>query len=115
MAKLIPPPKGDMGMGSYEPDSGKVFSTIRLTSTTIADVLVEHDAGWTSAELVAAAKANVSTLSNRADWWSPEEETTIISTVFFQDADPDEGGEPIHCSPLELTDPAEMPDPEVVE
>ena len=119
MAKIIESTKTANGGAyvppSYEPSPGKVFSTIRLTSTTVADVVVEHDESWAAEDIIAAAKGSVASLNDRADWWCPEEEKTLVTKIFLGDADPDEEGEPVTREPLELTDPNEQPDPEVVE
>jgi hypothetical protein len=104
----------DAGASTWKPSEGMVFTTVRLRQTLEADVVVEHEADLSDDDLKARAKAALPQLSDRAEWWCPESEQTVVVTIFPDNADPEGEGEPVTREPFELLAVEDTPDPEVI-
>lgn len=110
MAKAVPAPEPapvPEGPVVYEPDEGMAISTVKVTRTSDAYIAVEHPAGWSEEDVMAALDKRKMDFADKIGWWNADT-TTDIETLVLGENDPDDP----HREPFLLEASAGGDDPE---
>ena len=82
-----------------------MISTVTVTRTMSAPVLVEHPDEWTAEQVTAALMARALDFGSRVQMWDAECKTTLGDIALDEDLTEDEEGSmPSSMDPFELVD-----------
>lgn len=90
--------------GKAEPDDGNAISTVRVTRTEDAYVIVEHPEGWTEAEVTDALHARLLDFAPKIQWWGAASRTKLRAVALGTNEPDDPMMDPFELQPEDIED-----------